>query len=115
MPKHESLEEMAERKEREARERQMREALEQMQKDQQALIKDGPKGTAVDGPQHYNGYQPLEAICDASPGMALGFCLGNAVKYILRAEKKGKKQEDLEKAKFYIDWYLDHYDEYVDA
>ena len=66
-----------------------------------------PQGTAVDGPAHYNGYQVLEAICDA--GLGRGFCLGNAVKYLLRAEKKGRDKEDLEKAQFYLDWYIEHY------
>ena len=66
-----------------------------------------PQGTAVDGPAHYNGYQVLEAICDA--GLGRGFCLGNAVKYLLRAEKKGNDKEDLEKAQFYLNWYIEHY------
>jgi len=33
----------------------------------------------------------------------LGFCLGNAVKYIARAGKKGAIVEDLKKARCYID------------
>ena len=32
-----------------------------------------PAGTEVDGPPHYNGYQVLDAICDADPAMARGF------------------------------------------
>ncbi len=70
-----------------------------------------PKGTAVDGPAHYNGYQVLEAICDA--GLRRGFCLGNAVKYILRAQKKGNEKQDLEKAQFYLNWYLERYEKYA--
>lgn len=73
----------------------------------------GPQGTAVDGPAHYNGYQVLDAICDA--GFARGFCLGNAVKYLLRSEKKGKDQEDLAKAQFYLNWYLERYEKYEDS
>ena len=71
----------------------------------------GPRGTAVDGPAHYNGYQVLDAICDA--GFARGFCLGNAVKYILRAQKKGNEKQDLEKAQFYLNWYLERYEKYA--
>jgi hypothetical protein len=33
----------------------------------------------------------------------MGFCLGNAVKYIWRADLKGNDIEDLQKARFYID------------
>ena len=33
----------------------------------------------------------------------LGFCLGNAVKYIWRAEEHGKQLEDLKKARWYLD------------
>ena len=84
----------------------MKERIEELEK----LKKAEPQGTAVDGPEHYNGYQVLEAICDA--GLGRGFCLGNAVKYILRAEKKGSDKQDLEKAQFYLNWYLEHfYDE----
>ena len=34
----------------------------------------------------------------------LGFALANSIKYILRADKKGNKLEDLKKAA----WYLQH-------
>jgi hypothetical protein len=33
----------------------------------------------------------------------MGFNLGNAVKYIWRADEKGNDMEDLEKARWYID------------
>lgn len=99
--------------------RKRQEELVDIMKEREAIIeaaekasKKAPKGTAVDGPQHYNGYQVLDAICDASPGMARGFCLGNVVKYLLRAEKKGKDKQDLEKAKFYLVWYIKHYGKY---
>jgi hypothetical protein len=32
----------------------------------------------------------------------MNFCLGNAIKYILRADLKGNKLQDLEKASWYI-------------
>lgn len=37
----------------------------------------------------------------------LNFCLGNVVKYILRAGKKGDRLEDLRKAKRYIDFEIE--------
>ena len=33
----------------------------------------------------------------------MGFCLGNAIKYLWRADEKGSPLEDLKKARFYID------------
>jgi hypothetical protein len=33
----------------------------------------------------------------------LNFCLGNAIKYIMRSELKGKQLEDLKKAVWYIE------------
>lgn len=32
----------------------------------------------------------------------LGFCLGNVLKYVLRAGKKGVELEDLKKAEWYL-------------
>ena len=59
---------------------------------------------SVNHPSHYGGADnPHEAIkCIDAHG--LGFCLGNVVKYVLRADKKGAAIEDLEKAA----WYLNH-------
>lgn len=33
----------------------------------------------------------------------MGFCLGNAIKYIWRADEKGRAIEDLKKAVWYIE------------
>ncbi len=56
----------------------------------------------VNHPSHYNSgkIEVIEVIEDQS----LGFHLGNAVKYILRAGKKNpeKEIEDLEKAIWYL-------------
>jgi hypothetical protein len=57
-------------------------------------------GTAVDHPRHYN-MGKIEVI-DAIEAWQLGFCLGNAVKYIARAEHKGTEIQDLEKAAWYL-------------
>jgi hypothetical protein len=57
----------------------------------------------VDHPTHYGGDVPYEAI-KVIEAWGLGFCLGNAVKYISRAGKKdpSKEIEDLEKALWYL-------------
>ncbi len=61
----------------------------------------------VKHPAHYNTGS-IEVI-DAIEDWKLGFHLGNAVKYIARAGKKNKetKIEDLEKAAWYLNRYLE--------
>lgn len=57
----------------------------------------------VDHPEHYGGADnPYEAI-KVIEAWGLGFCLGNTVKYISRAGKKGDALEDLQKARWYLD------------
>jgi hypothetical protein len=52
----------------------------------------------IDHPQHYGGEEnPYEAI-KVIEAWNLDFALGNVVKYINRAGKKGSKLEDLKKA-----------------
>ena len=56
----------------------------------------------VNHPSHYvsgRKYEPIEVIED----WELGFCLGNAVKYISRAGRKNDTLEDLKKARWYLD------------
>lgn len=57
----------------------------------------------INHPQHYGGDTPYEAI-KVIEAWDLGFCLGNAVKYIARAGKKDPARtiEDLEKAQWYL-------------
>ena len=59
------------------------------------------KKEMVNHPAHYQGkrFEVIDIIEDYD----LGFCLGNAIKYILRAGKKGDKNEDLKKAIWYIE------------
>jgi len=54
----------------------------------------------VNHPPHYTSHPSGIETIQITEHM--GFCLGNAIKYILRAELKGKKVEDLEKAVWYI-------------
>lgn len=56
----------------------------------------------VSAPAHYTRY-PVQPIAISR---YLGFCLGNAVKYVLRAPYKGGA-EDLRKALQYLDWEKD--------
>jgi uncharacterized protein DUF3310 len=55
---------------------------------------------SIDHPPHYKS-GGLEAI-DVIEAFGLGFCLGNAIKYVLRAGRKGDAGEDLKKARWYI-------------
>ena len=58
---------------------------------------------AVNHPAHYGGAEnPYEAI-KVIEAWNLGFCLGNAVKYISRAGKKDAIAQDLKKARWYLD------------
>lgn len=58
------------------------------------------KLSLVNHPKHYQG-NGIEVI-DIIEAFELNFSLGNAIKYILRADKKGNKKQDLEKALWYI-------------
>lgn len=62
----------------------------------------------INHPSHYNSgnIETIEIIKDQ--GWTQGFCLGNAIKYITRAGKKDpfKTIEDLEKAVWYINYYI---------
>lgn len=58
---------------------------------------------AVHHPPHYGGADnPYEAI-KVIEAWGLGFCLGNTIKYISRAGKKGEDAlQDLKKAEWYL-------------
>ena len=60
----------------------------------------------VNHPDHYNSgqYEVVDVIDDA--GFGVGFCLGNALKYILRARHKENYVEDLKKAKWYLEYLI---------
>lgn len=65
----------------------------------------------VDRPKHYTDGK-IEVI-DFIEDKGLGFCLGNAVKYIARAGKKDptKEVEDINKAIWYLNRYLKELEE----
>ena len=58
------------------------------------------KEDTVNHPAHYTNHPSGVECIQITEHM--GFNLGNAVKYIWRADLKGKAIEDLEKAEFYI-------------
>jgi len=55
---------------------------------------------AVNHPKHYCSHPSGVEVIEITRHM--NFCLGNAIKYILRCDLKGKPIEDLEKAIFYL-------------
>ena len=55
---------------------------------------------SIDHPEHYTSH-PSGIECIAITEH-MGFCLGNAIKYIWRADLKGSSIEDLRKAIWYI-------------
>lgn len=65
----------------------------------------------VEHPAHYNRLgakcagcgRPIECI-DVVGHM--GFSPGNVIKYVWRADHKGRSIEDLKKARFYLDWEI---------
>jgi hypothetical protein len=58
---------------------------------------------SVNSPSHYTagGIEVIDAI--EAWGLGKDFCLGNVVKYVARADKKGNTLEDLKKARWYLD------------
>jgi hypothetical protein len=57
----------------------------------------------VNHPQHYGGEDNQYEAIKVIEAWELDFCLGNVVKYISRAGKKGGKMEDLRKAQWYLE------------
>lgn len=56
---------------------------------------------AVNSPKHYTGHTSGVECIQVTEHM--GFCLGNAVKYIWRADLKNDAVEDLRKAVWYLE------------
>lgn len=68
------------------------------------MARRGPAAETINHPQHYGGDTPYEVIKVLEAWMTadelIGFCKGNAIKYMARHRDKGGL-EDLKKA----DWY----------
>jgi len=60
-----------------------------------------PKPDAVNHPAHYKvgGIETIDFI----EAKKLGYNLGNVIKYLTRADHKGNRKQDLEKAKWYLE------------
>lgn len=64
----------------------------------------------VNHPNHYGGTNNTYETINVIEAWKLGFNLGNTIKYISRAGKKGtdKTIQDLEKAKWYLQREIDN-------
>ena len=60
-----------------------------------------PDNDPVNHPEHYTSHASGIECIQITEHM--GFCTGNAIKYIWRADLKDNAIEDLQKAKWYID------------
>jgi hypothetical protein len=60
----------------------------------------------INHPQHYNSgnIETIELIKDI--GIAEEFCIGNTIKYITRYKHKENPIEDLEKARWYLEYVI---------
>lgn len=60
-----------------------------------------PESDPVNHPAHYTKHaitlEPIDLL------QHLPFCLGNALKYVIRAQDKGNELQDLKKAVFYLE------------
>lgn len=63
----------------------------------------GPMSDQVNHPDHYGGEDNPYEVIKFIEAHGLGFSLGNVVKYVARADRKGTPDEDLEKARWYLD------------
>jgi hypothetical protein len=57
---------------------------------------------AINHPQHYGGSDSTYEAIKVIEAWDLGFNLGNVIKYISRAGKKGSRIDDLKKAQWYL-------------
>ena len=66
----------------------------------------------VNNPSHYKsgGIQVIDVI----EAFELGYRLGNVIKYVLRAGRKGDALEDLQKAAWYLDRQIDKMKSWTD-
>jgi len=80
----------------------LRQSMTQDEWDEMAVPK--TEESNVSHPPHYGGKDNLYEAIKVIEAWDLDFCLGNVVKYISRAGKKGewKYREDLEKAAWYL-------------
>jgi hypothetical protein len=65
------------------------------------LRMEGDRGDAVNHPAHYKvgGIETIDFI----EAKKLNYNIGNVIKYLTRADHKGNRKQDLEKAKWYLE------------
>jgi uncharacterized Zn finger protein (UPF0148 family) len=63
------------------------------------------KQDSVKHPKHYTSHPSGIEVIEITKHM--NFCLGNAIKYILRCDEKGKPVEDLKKAIQYLEFEIE--------
>lgn len=64
----------------------------------------------VNHPDHYKTgkFECIDVMLEIfGPQATMDFCLLNSFKYLYRCNAKGKKDEDIAKARWYIDKYLE--------
>jgi hypothetical protein len=67
---------------------------------------DSPKDDIVNNPRHYTvgGYEAKDVMkAKLTPDEWRGACKANVLKYLMRANYKGKHDQDIEKAQWYMD------------
>lgn len=82
------------------------------------LASDKLGNNMVTQPKHYEFFDGVEAITIIARSMTekqfAGYCMGNALKYRLRAGKKFNTEEDLKKADYYKELFQKHRHECID-
>lgn len=61
---------------------------------------------AVNHPKHYGGEDNPFEVIKIINHYDLNFELGNVLKYVLRADKKGNRKQDLQKALWYLTYEI---------
>lgn len=80
---------------------------------EEAEREEAAKRERINHPEHYGGDTTYETI-KVIEAWRLDFHLGNAVKYISRAGRKGSQTEDLRKALWYLQRKIDRLEEGLD-
>lgn len=69
------------------------------------------KPDMINEPPHYAKFDPEPIDVIIGWGFGEGFCLGAAIKYIARHRDKGKAIEDLKKARWFLDRWIQELEE----
>jgi hypothetical protein len=65
-----------------------------------------PRDDIINNPQHYKvgGYEAIDVIrAKLTPEEYRGYCKGNVLKYVMRANYKEHHDQDCEKARYYME------------